>query len=120
MAVRGIRGAITIAEDCETEVLQATRELLGEIIIRNQIVTEDIASIIFTATPDIKSTFPAKAARTMGMHLVPLLGGQEMAVEGAITRCIRVLMHINTDLAQSEIEHVYLREAVQLRGDLVR
>jgi len=120
MAVRGIRGAITIAEDGETQVLQATRELLGEIIIRNQIRTEDIASIIFTTTPDITSSFPAKAARTMGMQMVPLLGAQEMAVEGSLQRCIRVLLHINTNLNQSEIEHVYLREAAKLRVDLAK
>jgi chorismate mutase len=120
MAVRGIRGAITVKEDRANEVLQSTRELLEEIICQNQLDSQDIASIIFTTTPDLKSTFPAEAARTMGLHLVPLLCSQEIAVNGSLSSCIRILMHINTDLKQEEIKHVFLRDAARLREDLTK
>lgn len=119
MAVRGIRGAITIASDNDVEVLEATDELLTEIIKKNQINSADIASIIFTTTQDIKSAFPAKAARTMGLQLVPLLCSQEIGVPGSIPLCIRVLLHLNTELKQDEVNHVYLREATRLREDLL-
>lgn len=118
MAVRGIRGAITVPEDNATEVLAATRELLEEIIRQNELDPQDIASIIFTSTQDLKSTFPAEAARAMGLHLVPLLCSQEIGVAGAITRCIRILVHVNTILGQEEIKHVFLRDAARLREDL--
>jgi len=120
MAVRGIRGAITIPEDNSIEVLQATRELLEEIIKQNGIESQDLASIIFTVTSDIKSTFPAEAARSMGLNLVPLLCSQEIGVKGSIPLCIRVLLHMNTNKNQEEINHVFLRDASKLREDLLR
>lgn len=118
MVVRGIRGAITIPEDNATEVLQATKELLKEIIKQNELESEDLASIIFTVTQDIKSTFPAEAARSMGLNLVPLLCSLEIGVSGSIPLCIRVLVHINTNKRQEEIKHVFMRDASKLREDL--
>jgi chorismate mutase len=120
MAVRGIRGAITVTEDNAAEVLSATRELLEDMIRQNELDSQDIASIIFTATQDIKSTFPAEAARAIGLHLVPLLCSQEIGVEGALGRCIRILVHVNTSCGQAEIKHVFLRDAARLREDLIK
>lgn len=120
MAVRGIRGAITVSEDQADQILSATRELLGEIIRQNEIDSEDIASIIFTTTRDLNSTFPAEAARTMGLHLVPLLCSQEIGVAGSLASCIRVLIHVNTSRRQDEIKHVFLRDAARLREDLTK
>jgi chorismate mutase len=118
MAVRGIRGAITIPEDNAAEVLQATTELLEEIIKQNDLQSQDMASIIFTVTADITSTFPAEAARYMGLNLVPLLCSQEIGVKGSIPLCIRVLVHMNTNRSQEKIKHVFLRDASKLREDL--
>ncbi len=118
MAVRGIRGAITIPEDSAAEVLQATTELLEEIIKQNELKSPDLASIIFTVTQDIKSIFPANAARSMGLNLVPLLCSLEIGVTGSLPLCIRVLVHVNTNKSQEEIKHVFLRDASKLREDL--
>jgi len=118
MAVRGIRGAINIPEDSAAEVLQATTELLEEIIKQNELKSPDLASIIFTVTHDIKSIFPANAARSMGLNLVPLLCSLEIGVSGSLPLCIRVLVHVNTNKSQEEIKHVFLRDASKLREDL--
>lgn len=119
MFVRGIRGAITIKEDTATEILEATQELLEKIRQENNLETEDIASILFTVTKDITAVFPAVAARSLGWNKVPLLCFQEIEVPDSLPRCIRVLIHFNTDKKQDEIKHIYLREARQLRRDLV-
>ena len=120
MTIRGIRGAITVAADEPDLVLQATRELLEEILAENQgMQPEDIASAIFTVTDDLTCTFPAQAARQMGWGLVPMLCAREIPVPGSLPRVIRVLVHWNTEISQSEIRHIYLREAVKLRPDLV-
>lgn len=118
MAVRGIRGAITVEKDDPAEIDTATRELLQELIRKNEISAEDIISIIFTVTADIKSAFPATAARAMGLNLVPLICTQEIPVPGALPLCIRVLMHVDTPKTQGEISHRFLRNAAQLRPDL--
>lgn len=118
MFVRGIRGAITIAADCKSDVLQAAGELLLKMQQENDFIPEDIASILFTVTPDIKSAFPAEARKLLGWDLVPLMCFQEIEVEGALPLCIRVLIHVNCPKKQSEIKHVYLRDAVKLRRDL--
>ena len=120
MKVRGVRGAVTVAADDPEAIHAATHELLGEIVRRNDIDVEDIASVMFTLTPDIRAAFPALAARDMGWTHVPMLHAVEVDVPGAIERCIRVLMHVNTAASMAEIEHVYLREAERLRPDLVR
>ena len=118
MAVRGIRGAITVEKDDPAEIDTANRELLQELIRKNEISAEDIISIIFTVTADIKSAFPATAARAMGLNLVPLICTQEIPVPGALPLCIRVLMHVDTPKTQGEISHRFLRNAAQLRPDL--
>ena len=117
--IRGIRGATTIDVDTPEEVVEATRELLAVMVERNGIDRESIAAVMFTATSDVKSEFPALAARQMGWTSVPLLCFQEMEVNEALSRCIRVLMLINTDRAQNDIHHVYLRQASFLRQDIV-
>ena len=118
MTVRGIRGAITVEKDDPAEVYAATRELLQEVIRKNEISAENIISIIFTVTADIRSAFPATAARAMGLNLVPLICTQEIPVPGSLPMCIRVLMHVNTPKTQAEISHRFLRAATQLRPDL--
>ncbi len=118
MLVRGIRGATTVEEDQAEQILSATSELLQMIKEENGIDIEDIASILFTTTSDIRSGFPALAARNMGWDQVPLMCFQEIEVFGALPRCIRVLMHINTDKRQDQISHIYLKEARQLRKDI--
>ena len=120
MTTRGIRGATTVAADDPELILQATRELLEEILAENRdMQPEDIASAVFTVTADLTSTFPAQAAREMGWGLVPMLCACEIPVPGSLSHVIRVLVHWNTELPQSEIKHVYLRDAVRLRPDLV-
>lgn len=116
--VRGIRGAITIPEDTPEEITKATQKLLTAIMQKNGLAVEDIASALFTVTPDIRSDFPSRSARLMGWTRVPLMCSQEIPVPGALPRCIRVLLHVNTDKSQAEIKHVYLREAAELRKDL--
>jgi len=120
MPIRGIRGATTVTDDEPDLILQATRELLEEILTENEgMQPEDVASAIFTVTDDLASTFPAQGARQMGWGLVPMLCAREIPVPNSLPRVIRVLVHWNTDLPQNEITHVYLRDAVKLRPDLV-
>lgn len=114
---RGVRGATTVESVDRESVLRATRELLALIIRVNGIEPEDVASAIFTTTFDITSAFPATAARQLGWLEVPLMCSHEMNVDGALQKCIRVLIHWNTATPQREIQHVYLREARALRPD---
>jgi chorismate mutase len=116
--VRGIRGATTAERDEAEAILAATQELLQAIVERNSIRPEDVASALFTVTPDLTAEFPAAAARRMGWTRVPLLNFTEIGVPGRLGRCVRVLIHVNTTRNQDEIVHVYLREAVSLRPDL--
>ena len=119
MSVRGVRGATTVDSDDPAQIRAAARELMEEILRRNQIVDfDDVISAVFTTTEDLVSAFPAEAARAMGMNQVPLLCAQEIPVTGSMPRCIRVLLHVNSDRKPKEIEHVYLREAQKLRPDL--
>ena len=119
MPVRGIRGATSVDGDTAEEVLAATKELLQEILDANELLEfDDVVSAIFTTTPDVTSAFPAEAARTLGMNHVPLLCASEIAVPHGMPRCIRVLIHVNTQKAQSDMVHVYLRETKQLRPDV--
>ena len=120
MPIRGIRGATTVTDDQPDLILQATRELLDAILAENAgMQSEDVGSAIFTVTDDLVSIFPAQAARQMGWDMVPMLCGREIPVPGSLPRVIRVLVHWNTDVPQKEIVHVYLRDAVKLRPDLV-
>ena len=100
------------------EILTATRELLLAVIAANAIDPQDIASALFTTTPDLNAEYPARAARELGWGAVPLLGATEMRVDGGLPRCIRVLVHVNTDTLPSQIKHIYLRDARRLRPDL--
>ena len=120
MPIRGIRGATTVSADDPELILEATRELLEAILQQNDSMEpEDVASALFTVTDDLASTFPAQGARQMGWGLVPMLCAREIPVPNSLPRVIRVLVHWNTELKQNEITHVYLREAVKLRPDLV-
>lgn len=119
MAVRGIRGATTVETDSCEEILAATRELLQAILERNGITDfDDIVSAVFTTTPDLTSTFPAEAARGLGMKHVPLLCASEIAVPGSMPRCIRVLLHVESPRTPQQVVHVYLRDAKRLRPDV--
>ena len=120
MPIRGIRGATTVSADDPELILEATRELLEAILQQNESMEpEDVASALFTVTDDLASTFPAQGARQMGWGLVPMLCSREIPVPNSLPRLICVLVHWNTELKQNEITHVYLREAVKLRPDLV-
>ncbi len=115
--VRAIRGATTTDDDTQAEIKNATIELLREVLSRNLLTAEDLISILFTATPDLVSDFPAVAAREIGLSGVPLMCAQEIPVDGAMVRCIRVLVHCYVPEHRA-IRHVYLRNARQLRLDL--
>ncbi len=120
MPTRGIRGATTVASDQPDLILEATRELLEAILKENPGMTpEEVGSAIFTVTEDLASTFPAQAARQMGWSMVPMMCAREIPVPGSLPKAIRVLVQWNTETAQSQIKHVYLRDAVRLRPDLV-
>ena len=118
MLCRGIRGAITVDSNTPEAILDATAELLRAMIEANSIRREDVASAIFTTTPDLNAEFPALAARCLGWDDVALLCGQEMGVPGSLAMCVRILLHVNTDRRADQIAHVYLRGAQALRPDL--
>ncbi|MFC4599069.1 chorismate mutase [Cohnella hongkongensis] len=119
MSVRGIRGAITVEQNEEQPILDATVELLNGIVEVNQFEPEDIASVFVTVTQDLDATFPARAIRQMaGWELVPLMCSVEVPVKGSLEKCIRLMVLVNTDVAQKDIRHVYLNRAQALRPDL--
>jgi chorismate mutase len=118
MMFRGVRGATTVAANNADLIVSAARELLGALIDANDIHEDHVASVIFTTTPDLTAAYPAKAARIVGWTQTALLGCQEMDNPDGLPRCIRVLIHWNTDKALSEINHVYLNGAESLRPDL--
>lgn len=118
--VRGIRGAISVDRDDIEAITTATKRLLSEMVARNGVELENIASVLFSLTRDLHAGFPALAAREMGWVHVPMLHFAEIDVPGALERCIRVLMHVNTARALVEIEHVYLEKAAALRPDLAK
>ena len=118
MICRGVRGATTVSHNNRDEILEATRQLLALMIRRNGIESKDVASAIFTITSDLNAEFPALAARQLGWMDVPLICTHEISVPGSLPKCIRILLHWNTTRPQSEIAHVYVRDAVRLRPDL--
>jgi chorismate mutase len=120
MICRGVRGATTVDRNEREEILSATRQLVALLVRRNGIEAQDVASAIFTTTPDLDAEFPALAARQLGWLEVPMLCGHEITVPGSLQRCIRVLVHWNTDVPQQEIQHVYIRDAERLRPDLCK
>jgi chorismate mutase len=118
-SVRAVRGATTVVADEPELIREAVTELLEAILNDNDIVPADVVSAVFTATHDLVSEFPAHAARLFGWNDIPLLCAQELPVTGALPRCIRVMIHAETRRLRSEIRHVYLRDAVLLRADLL-
>ena len=120
VAVRAIRGAIQVDGDDRDAILGATSELVGEVLVRNEITPEDVISVLFTATPDLTAEFPALAARSLGFQEVPLLCCTEIAVPGAMPRVVRLMMHVETEVPRSRIRHVYLRGAAALRLDIAQ
>jgi chorismate mutase len=120
MTCRGIRGAVCVKANAAESIVAATREMLERIVADNNLAVEDIACVIFTATPDLDTAYPARAAREMGWMTTPLLCEQEMGVKGGLPRCIRALLLWNTDLPADQIRHVYLGKARALRPDLAQ
>ncbi|MCW2570358.1 MAG: chorismate mutase [Frankiales bacterium] len=118
MAVRAVRGATQVDADERDQVLAATTELLTEVLRRNDLSKDDLISVVFTATPDLHSEFPAYAARQMGITDVPLLCAAEIDVPGALPRVLRLLAHVETIRPRAQLRHVYLRGAAALRTDL--
>jgi chorismate mutase len=118
LACRGVRGATTAQGNDRNQILSATRQLLALMIRRNEILPSDVASAIFTTTPDLNAEFPALAARQLGWLEVPLLCGHEIHVPGSLSCCIRVLVHWNTEKTQSDIHHTYIHGAQALRPDV--
>lgn len=116
--VRAIRGATTVLNNDKAEIWDASEEMLNEIMKKNSINQEDMISITFTLTSDLDACYPAVRAREMGFTNVPLMNMPELDVPGALEKCIRVIIYVNSDKALDEINHVYLREAVKLRRDL--
>jgi chorismate mutase len=118
MYCRGIRGATTVERNDREEILAATTELLQLLVLHNDLQTEDIASAIFTATDDLNAEFPAVAARGLGWTETALMCARELPVPGSLDKCIRVLLHVNTERSVTEIQHIYIRGAVNLRPTL--
>ncbi len=118
MAVRGVRGATTVDSNTKQEIVSKTREMLESIMEKNHIPVEEIASAIFSVTDDIDAEFPAVAAREMGWIYTPLFCTREIPVAGSLKSCVRVILHVNTDLKQQDMMHVYLHGAKKLRPDL--
>lgn len=120
MAVRALRGATQVDADDRDEIMKATAELVAELMSRNGLTTDDVISVIFTATPDLTAEFPALAARKLGFTDVPLMCASELNVPHALPRVIRLMAHIETDKPRSQMQHVYLRGATVLRLDIAQ
>lgn len=120
MSVRAIRGATQLRRDDFQEMTEAVVELLGEMLERNGLTTDDLISIVFTATPDLHCGFPAAAARSLALGDVPLMCAAELDIVGALPRVVRVMAHVNTDRARPDLVHVYRRGAEVLRLDLAQ
>lgn len=116
--VRAVRGATTLRCDERDELVSRTQQLMRELLRRNELATDDLISILFTATDDIRCAFPAEAAREAGITHVPLMCARELAIDGGMQRCIRVMVHAYTRRTGDELRHVYLHGARQLRTDL--
>ena len=116
--MKALRGATTVAADRPDAIVAATAALLEELMRRNGLATDDLISLVFTATPDLTAEFPALGARSLGISDVPLLSAQEIGVPGALPRCVRVLVHCYSSKSKAELQHVYLGEARRLRTDL--
>lgn len=120
MSVRAVRGATQLDEDSREHMLDRVAEMVRELTAANDLDTDDFISIIFTSTSDLVSEFPAYAARQLGFHDVPLMCMRELEIEGSMPRVVRMLAHVETDLARRDITHVYLHGAANLRRDLAK
>ena len=120
MAVRAIRGAVQVDANERDAMLEATTELVSEVMTRNGLTTDDVISVLFTATPDLTAAFPALAARKLGFTEVPLMCASEIAVPEGMPRVVRLMAHVETDRPRSELQHVYLRGAQALRLDIAQ
>lgn len=120
MTVRAIRGAIQVDADERDQILEATAELVTAVMTRNDLTPDDVISVLFTVTPDLKAEFPALAARKLGFHAVPLMCATEIPVPHAMPRVVRLMAHVETDRPRAEVQHVYLRGAVALRRDIAQ
>jgi chorismate mutase len=118
VSIRAIRGATTVEVDSKAAIEEAVIELLNAVLVENQITEEAFISILFTATPDLKSEFPATAARKVGFKDTPLICALELDIEGALPRTIRLMAHVESGRSKAEIAHIYLRRATALRKDL--
>jgi chorismate mutase len=120
VAVRAVRGAIQVPANERSAILDGTSELVTEVMSRNKLTPDEVISVVFTATPDLTAEFPALAARALGFQEVPLLCCTEIGVPGALPRVVRLLMHVETDMARSAVQHAYLRGATALRLDIAQ
>ena len=120
MAVRAVRGATQLDEDTREHMLDRVAELVTDVMEANGLDVDDFISIIFTATSDLVSEFPAYAARQLGFSDVPLVCARELEIEGSMPRVVRLMAHVETDLPRADITHVYLHGAAHLRRDLTR
>jgi chorismate mutase len=120
VAVRAVRGATQVPANDRDLILDATTELVTEVMTRNGFTLDSVVSVLFTATPDLTAEFPALAARKIGFQDVPLLCAAEINVPGALPRVIRLMAHVDTDLSRAQIQHVYLRGATALRVDIAQ
>ncbi len=120
MAVRAVRGATQLEEDVREHLLERVAEMVLDVMRSNALEVDDFISVVFTATSDLHSEFPAYAARRLGFGEVPLICARELEIEGSMPRVVRMLAHVDTELARSEVTHVYLHGAAALRRDLTR
>ena len=116
--LRGIRGATTVEANSEAEIINATRQLLENMVAANALQIDDLAAAFFSATPDLNAAFPARSARMLGWKYVPLFCNVEINVPQALPRCIRVLLLANTSAKPEQVKHIYLKESKSLREDL--
>lgn len=120
MAVRAVRGATQLEEDVREHMLERVAEMVQDVMASNGLVVDDFISVIFTATSDLNSEFPAYAARRLGFGEVPLICARELEIEGSMPRVVRMMAHVETELPRTDITHVYLHGAANLRRDLTR
>ena len=120
MTVRAIRGAIQVDVDERDAILEATADLVTEVMGRNDLTPDDVISVLFTVTSDLRAEFPALAARKIGFGEVPLMCATEIPVPGALPRVVRLMAHVETDMTRAQVQHVYLRGAVGLRQDIAQ
>jgi chorismate mutase len=116
--VRALRGATTVDDDTPEQVQSRVKALMAALFERNDLAADDVISVVVTGTPDLWSFHPATAVRAFGLAEVPILGAQELAIEGSLARCVRVLLHVETERARTELRHVFLEGARVLRPDL--